>query len=113
MLLPCDSHGGLPGLGSSGLFQPRPQPESRDQDVLQSTAAPGAESAEPRALLMPTSDQMGTGGKAEPPVHWAPMSAGWDLENVFVLVAPSWCWKRSGMFWRVLASGLKTVYLNN
>lgn len=62
---------------------------------------------------MPTPDQMGTGRKAEPPVHWAPVSAGWDLENVFVPVAPSWCWKWSGMFWRVLASGLKTVYLNN
>lgn len=40
---------------------------------------------------MPTPDQTGPGDKAELSVHWALLNAGCDLENVFVLVAPSWC----------------------
>lgn len=62
---------------------------------------------------MLTPDQTGTGDKAEPSVHRARLSAGCDLEDVFVLMAPSWCWEWTGMLWRVLASGLQTVYLNN
>lgn len=99
--MPCDSHWGLPGLGSSGLLHPRPHPESRVLSPgFQSTTGSRAKFSRAQSSADADPRPDGNGDKVEPSVHWALLSAGCDLENVFVPTAPSWCrqWKR-----RVLA----------